>query len=543
MTDYLFSIADKPVHPHIKLTNEAYPRALATRILKDDGDEYFGAFLNRTAVRILIDFLNRTFRLRTCTISIDGTFPVPCTQYYAKRCIAPCVASLCDRDEYLEMVKLLRLFLLNDRELLLGELTRKIERAAEALNFETAAFFRDILRNVEGYWAQSRWQVWLDDTVDTFEMDVAGDVISIILISQRRQSTLGTIVYDFPGRDDVPASRALADVIGQFYRYHLSREIRVSHDFDRRIALAKKLGSRFARKINIAVLGDASRRVTTSRALARTKEHIKLQAISATRGTADVRAELKKIFKLSKRPLRIEAFDVAHISATAFAAAVSVWVNGGDVPDDYEHWLSDQKSELASLKAFLAERMARSKPDLIVIDGGRSHLNAALDVISNIPGNRPSVIAAVKPRGKHSSISHFLTESGDRVDFDQDSTACRLLKRLRDEAHDLANATHRLSRDMLHFYELAAIVPSLDEREREELLRDVGSIKKIAELEAEELITRYGIKKGGHVATELENFRRGDTPRAVALIVPIRYVESDGAAEDLIPIETREARH
>ena len=99
-----FSIAGQPVHPHIKLTNEDFPRPLATRILRDDGDEYFGAFLSRTNVRILIDFLNRTFRLRSCAIEIDGSFPVPCTQSYAKRCVAPCVASLCARERYLELM-------------------------------------------------------------------------------------------------------------------------------------------------------------------------------------------------------------------------------------------------------------------------------------------------------------------------------------------------------------------------------------------------------------------------------------------------------
>src|SRR5687768_18402799 len=110
-----FSIADQPVHPHIKLTSEAYPRALATRMIKDDGDEYFGAFLNRTSVRILIDFLNRTFRLRSCAIEIDGTFPIPCTQYFSKRCVAPCVASMCDHQSYLAMVEMVRLFRSEER--------------------------------------------------------------------------------------------------------------------------------------------------------------------------------------------------------------------------------------------------------------------------------------------------------------------------------------------------------------------------------------------------------------------------------------------
>src|SRR5688500_331075 len=169
---FRFSIADQPVHPHLKLTNETFPRAPATRIVKEDGDEYFGGFLNRTAVSILIDFLNRTFRLRTCTISIDGNFPVPCTQYYVRRCVAPCVSSLCEQEQYIEIVHLVRLFLRNDRDLLLSEITRKIDRAADTLDFETAAYFRDMIQKLESYWSQRRYQVWLEDTVDTFELSV-----------------------------------------------------------------------------------------------------------------------------------------------------------------------------------------------------------------------------------------------------------------------------------------------------------------------------------------------------------------------------------
>src|SRR6478735_6967952 len=159
MTKYLFSISGRPVYPQFKLTNEEFPRALATRILKQDGDEYFGAFLNRTNVRVLIDFLNRTFRLRSCTIAIDGSFAVPCTQYFAKRCVAPCVANLCDRRSYFKMVDLVRMFLRNDRELFLAAISRRIDHASEILDFESAAFFRDILQNVQTFWSNGRYQV------------------------------------------------------------------------------------------------------------------------------------------------------------------------------------------------------------------------------------------------------------------------------------------------------------------------------------------------------------------------------------------------
>jgi excinuclease ABC subunit C len=532
-----FSISGHPVHPHIKLTTEAFPRALATRILKEDGDEYFGGFLNRTSVRILIDFLNRTFRLRTCTIAVDGTFPVPCTQHYARRCVAPCVASLCDRDSYLELVDLVRFFLRNDRVLFLASITKKIERAAADLNFETAAYFRDMLQSVENFWSNARWQVWLDDTVDTLELIENDGVISVIIISQRRSRTLGEIVYRFAARNDSDAVQSLPDVIEQYYRYHLPREIRVSKDFDGRTALAKDLGKKFGRKINIVLATGARPRVTTARALDRTRDRMELEAMSNKPGAATVKKSLARMFGLGAGPSRIETFDAAHISATGFAAAVSVWQEGKELPEEYEHWTSDKGSELETLGAFVADRAERTAPDLIVIDGGLPQLKAALSAIHHFKP-APRVVAAVKPRGKHASISHFLTDDGRRIEFDQDVPAFRLLQRLRDDAHALANSTHRLGRDMMHFYELAAMVPSLNERERQELLREAGSLKAIAELDSEFYVKRFGAKKGKTVLKDIAAFRNGNvSPQP--LIVPISFVETDGSADDLIPIETR----
>ena len=521
-----YSIKDEAVYPHIKLTREDFPRPLATRILKDDRDEYFGAFLNRTSVRILIDFLNRTFRLRSCAIDIDGDFPVPCTQYYAKRCVAPCVESLCTREHYREIVDLVRLFLRDHREPLLAALGKYIERSSAELDFETAAYFRDIQTSVESYWSKARYSVWLDDTVDTYEVHADDDAVYLIIVSQRGRRILGEKVFAFAALDE--PERVLGDVIDQFYQFHLPREIRVSHDFEGRDQMAKRLSDRFGRRISISIAGISNRRITAERAVAMTKARIELERRKHRPTPAQLIRRLQDEFGVSRPPVHIEAFDVAHISATGFAAAVSVWDSGTDVPDRYEHWLSDRKSELDTLRAFVADRVRRTSPDLILIDGGRAHLKAAIEAVS-VLSNPPNVIAAVKPKRQHMSISHFLA-AGDRVEFDLDNDAHRVLLRLRDDAHDLANGTHRLSRDMMHFYELAAILPSISERERHDLFRRFGSIRKIVQSEAvlEE-----------RVRNDIERYRTGASPVSRPLIVPIRFVETDGAAEDLIPIESR----
>lgn len=137
------SLTEHRLYPHLKITDEKFPRLLVTRKIENDSAEYFGAFLPETGVRFFLDFLNKIFRLRTCTLDIDGEFSVPCPQFYAKRCVAPCVESLCDEKEYAETVELLRLFLQNRRKDFEKLLLEKIETLAEVLDFETASEWRD----------------------------------------------------------------------------------------------------------------------------------------------------------------------------------------------------------------------------------------------------------------------------------------------------------------------------------------------------------------------------------------------------------------
>ncbi|MCA1590464.1 MAG: hypothetical protein LC734_08765 [Acidobacteria bacterium] len=454
-------IDNLPLYPHLKLTNEEFPRILATRQISDEGDEYFGAFLTKTSVRILIDFLNRVFRLRSCDIEIDGNFPVPCTQYFAKRCLAPCVSKTCSRENYLEMVDIARLFLRNDREVFGSAVSGKIATAADNLDFETGAFWRDILRSVEEYWSRKRYQVWLDDAVDTYEIENIGDDASIIyLVTQRRRRMLGSLAFVSNNTSELNASEHLREIISGFYKFHLPKEIRVSTDFPRRVELANSLSKQFGRPLRINVVKESSLRVTTERALRRTKHEAALKSIIEVPSNEQIYLELQTIFGLNELPLRILAFDAAHISATLFAAAVAVWQNGGLVREQFDYVQSEQSSELQTLAAFAAEKLAKAEtPQLVLIDGGRSQLQAVLKNLPSRDARAFKVIAAVKPAGKHSEISHFLDEDENKISFDISSNAHRVLKIMRDEAHGLANSIHGQTRDMQMFFEPHGVRP------------------------------------------------------------------------------------
>ena len=536
-----FSIEGKPLYPHLKLTSERFPRVLATRLIEEDGSEYFGAFLNRTSARILLDFVNKTFRLRSCEIPIDGRFNYPCTMYYKRRCVAPCVAELCDGAAYAEVVRLVRLFSRNDREVLRELIRLEIDAAAVALDFEAASKLRDLLNEIEDYWENTRIAPWTENTSDTFEVRYSKAGIDIFLVSQRARRVLGERVFSFPEANADDAGEALADVIEQFYRYHAPKEIRVSIDFDRRRELQRSLAEKFGRKVTISPISDKNRKISTDIAVFKSTTELDLSRAIDRPTPDELLNELGEVFGIRKVPRRISAVDVSHISGTDQVAAAIAWENGRTVPDAAEYLLSEKISEPGAMAELIARRYADSSVrELVLIDGGTAQLNAAAAVLTK--RSKVVLIGAVKPPGEHSEVSHFLAFDGKRIEFDPTSPAMNLLQRLRDEAHEFANAVHRETRDYAHFYEMANLAPSLTEPERQELLQHFGSSKRVAEASVAELRSVIGSERGGILAKDINVYRSGSGPRIKPLVVPTRFQDENGAVEDLRPISSSSGR-
>lgn len=538
---YKFSIEGKPLYPHIKLTRERFPRVLATRIITDDDAEYFGAFLNRTNARMLLDFLNRTFRLRSCDIEIDGSFNYPCTMHYKRRCIAPCVSDMTTAEQYEEMVGLVRLFLLNDRPLFGSVLSSKIAVASEDLDFETAAKWRDILEAVERYWKDARRSVWLDGTSDTITYRTTAVGIDVILISQKGRRVLGERIFSFENAGETDAAQAISDVIGQFYRFHLPKEIRVPFIPSDKLTLEETLQERTGRKTRIVLLTEKNRKISTDLAVYRSSAELDVRRSVLRLSPAKLMQSIKRDLELSMTPKRITAIDVAHISGTDTVAASVSWVEGQIDPKSFFHWQYETASEVNGIKDFvrrLAASRNENEAELFLIDGGPAQFNAAISV--DLPAN-VSIISAVKPVGEHESIAYFLTGEKRRVAFDMTNETHRLLQRLRDEAHDYANAIHRDTRDYANYYRLAEILPSLTESERRRLITVFGSIAEVSKATNAELSQILPVERTGLAAADLDQYRMGTNPKIRPLVVPTRLQEEGGAAEDLRPIEASSA--
>lgn len=355
--------SSKPdLYPHLKITAETFPRVLVTRRIDDDGAEYFGAFLPKTATRILLDFVNRVFRLRTCDIPIDGSFPVPCTKYYRRRCLAPCVANICSHERYAAMVGLLRLFLADQRGALRKALKKYIRDNSDELDFEEAAYWRDVLDDVEKYWRNPRWSVWLESAVDTYEIESTDTGLAIYLVTQRGRIVVGQKVFAFSGGEPTSPDMALEQIITAFYRFHAPREIVVPVDIETRHTLAKALASRFGREVKITIK-RAGRRVASARALSNARDESELDKIRPCPLPGEIARILRDEFGLVAPAAHVEGFDVAHISGTAFVTAASVWTDDHFDRPAY-HFITGHASELESLTGLSCFALAISRVSL-----------------------------------------------------------------------------------------------------------------------------------------------------------------------------------
>lgn len=427
--------ADKILYPHLKITSENYPRLLATRKILNERDEYFGAFLSTTNVRLWLYQLNKIFRLRSCEIEIDGNFPKPCQMYYSKRCLAPCVKEICSPDKYLEMVDLLRLFLGNE-EKFEQIISKKIELHAENLEFEVAAQWRDLAENAQNLRNNQKWQISLDNAVDTYTYEEIDGRIVVYLITTRGRKLAGNFEFIFNGKSP---TEIFPRIIREFYLFHAPKEIRLPVKLNESRELAKQLSEKFGRKIKISFHQNDLNLLTQFR-LKRTKMNYELDQMNHKISPDEMSSNIQQIFNFPKAPHRIECFDVAHISNQNFVTANAIWKEGKIRPELMRHFILDVENELAAMALGVRERLQNAPPpDLIVIDGGKSQLNAVLSEI----GAKIPIISAVKPSGVHSGISHFLTSENNRIEFIEGNQVFEMLRSLRDEAHRTANELFR----------------------------------------------------------------------------------------------------
>ena len=458
-------IGDEPSYPHIKITaGERFPRALVTRRVRDDGARYFGPFLPETAVRRLIDTTRSLFRLRSCTVDVDGSEPAPCSEHGLNRCLAPCVAALCDESSYARAVEDAQMLLSGQAFELAGILDGRMEEAAAAFEFETAARWRDLRAALSDLAGDLRVRPDLSSVTDLLVVKQTDDGnLAAQLMTMDGGHVIGrrTFVYSlsdalFKLSEEWMTVQLLAQVHGLYVPRRIALPIVTG-----RIALVvKALSERAGREVEIIrEAGDA--RPTRLRIAEREAGKLLVERIAADR--ADVRGpaleELAAALDLRSPPRRIEAFDVAHLLGHAMTAACVVAVDGRRMDSEDAAWIVDAGVEVVALEHAVRDRLSLADspvPDLILVVGAKVQVGAvsrafAASGLAAIP-----VAGIVKPKGKARDVTHLLVaglDGGDprRVELEPKSAALGLARHLRDDAHHAANGAHRYHREFVNF--------------------------------------------------------------------------------------------
>jgi excinuclease ABC subunit C len=520
---YNVNLKDDKSYPHLKLTiNEPFPKVVITRRIQNDGALYFGPFLPASLARKTIDVINRTFQLRTCDIEIDGKAPRPCLEYHIKRCLGPCVKGLCTPQEYQEAVKDVRLLLEGRNKELADTLADRMTQASTDLRYEMAAKYRDLRKTVIKLSEQQKMATSPERDVDIFAYYREGRRLALQLFTMREGHIVGRREFfweDLPEGDFDPAS-FLSDVLAQYYTAdYVPKEIHVPVDFEDRELLERALSERRGRRVKILHtqrgekrdlidLGEKNAKLAFEQRFRVLKPDMKL-----------VLEELQETLELPRFPTRIESFDVSNIQGAENVAGMVVSENGKMNRSEYRKFrirTVDGSNDVASMREAVFRRYRRvldegkPLPDLIMIDGGKGQLRAAADAMRELDLEAVPMVGVVKPPFRHNDVSHLLVKGreDEPVYLDSHSLILRLLQMIRDETHRYAVTYHRKRRELRDFTSELTAIPGVGDKRKTRLLRQFGSIQRVALASVSELSPFVGLRTANEIVEHFERQRR-----------------------------------
>jgi excinuclease ABC subunit C len=515
-----YKLKDDKSYPHLKLTvNEPFPKVVITRRIQRDGALYFGPFLPASLARKTIDLINRTFQLRTCDIEIDGKAPRPCLEYHIKRCLGPCVKGLCTPEQYQEAVRDVRLLLEGRNTELADTLQGRMAQASEDTRYELAAKYRDLRKTVIKLSEQQKMASSPERDVDIFGYYREGPRLALQLFTLREGQIVGRREFfweDLPPDDFNPAS-FLSEVLAQYYSSdYVPKEIYVPVDFDDRELLEKALRARKGRRVRIIDPQRGEKRDLIDLVEKNAKLAFEQRFRVLKPDMKLVLEELQETLELPHFPGRIESFDVSNIQGAENVAGMVVCENGKMNRSQYRKFrirTVEGSNDVASMREVVFRRYRRvldegkPLPDLIMIDGGKGQLGAAAAAMRELGLEAIPMVGVVKPPLRHNEVSHLLVKGreDEPVYLDSHSLILRLLQMIRDETHRYAVTYHRKRRELRDFTSELTAIPGVGEKRKTRLLRNLGSIQRIARASVPELAPFVGRKTAEEI---VEHFAR-----------------------------------
>ncbi|MDX1397534.1 MAG: excinuclease ABC subunit UvrC [Oceanospirillum sp.] len=495
---------DDKSYPYIFLSSGDYPQIEYSRGKKRKSGQYFGPYPNTNAVKETLNLLHKVFRLRQCDDNFFSHRSRPCLQHQIERCSAPCV-DLISQQGYQDDVNRAVLFLKGRSVELLADLQDKMDQAAEALEFEQAARFRDQLIQLRKIQEQ-QYVYGEQGDADLFALVSRPGGFAISVLFVRAGRVLGSRHY-FPS-DLLSENEAdtLQGFINQFYLGSGTREVPSEIITNLSLAesdtLAEALRSLYGRKVSL------NSQVRSHRArwlqMAVTNAEQSLISHLARKGTMDGRFKaLQKELGLEERPERLECFDISHSSGEATVASCVVLGPEGPIKAEYRKFNIEgitPGDDYAAMRQALIRRYKRlasgegKKPDILVLDGGKGQLKQAREVFNELAVTDVVLLAVSKGTTRKQGFETLYLETNDQViDLNSDSKALHVIEQVRDEAHRFAIVSHRQRRDNTRRTSRFESIPGIGPKRRQAILRHFGGQKEALDASIQELAKVPGI--------------------------------------------------
>ncbi|MEP6994623.1 MAG: excinuclease ABC subunit UvrC, partial [Acidobacteriota bacterium] len=504
-------LRDDKTYPYIKLTTgEAWPRALVTRRVQDDGHAYFGPFWGGLARRIM-RMITRHFQIRTCTLEIDGNLPRPCLYYDLHACLGPCVSGLTTKEAYAEAVADVVLFLEGRNQELQSSLEQKMLGASEGQDFEMAAAYRDALKTVREVAERQVVQSMKGENVDVFGFFESGSDVAICVLVVRGGALQDRRDFFFEKAQELDAARFLEAFLPQFYDANpfLPAEIHlpvaVSDSKLLQEFLAARRGARVA--VKTPQRGAAADRVRLAQVNAQERHRVRFRRTGGDEAIAIER--LSRAIGLAIPPHRIEAFDISHTQGTDSVASMVVFEDGKPKKADYRLFnIASQEllkpDDFRSMAEVVDRRYRRVLaeegpwPDLILVDGGRGQLQAALTALDRIGVELPAVGLAKREE------EIWVPDRPEPIRLSRKDPALQWIQRVRDEAHRFAIGRHRQRRGKRMRQTGLTEIPGVGPVRARLLLRRFGSVQALHGADPSEIADAVGPTTARAVAEYLQ---------------------------------------
>lgn len=496
---YNILLRDDKTYPWICIKNERFPRVFSTRNFIKDGSEYFGPYTSGRTLHTLLDLIRELYPLRNCNYDLsvqnikNGKYKV-CLEYHIGNCLGPCEA-LESEEEYLHKIQNIRQLLKGNFKENLKDFKKLMMNYAAEMKFEEAQQIKEKIQILENYQAKSTIVNPKINNIDVFSIVSDETMAYINFLQIAHGAVIRSHTLELKKRldetDEELLTLAVVEIRERFKS--LTKEVIVPFDVD--------LGEKIS--VTVPKLGDKKQLLDLSERNARYYRLDQLKQIKIVdpdRHTNRIMAQMKSDLRLNKEPRHIECFDNSNIQGTNPVAACVVFKDGKPSKKDYRHFnikTVEGPNDFASMEEVVFRRYRRlldegePLPDLIIIDGGKGQLGAALKSLEVLGLRGKIAIIGIAKRLEE------LFYPGDSVPLylDKKSETLKIIQHLRNEAHRFGITFHRNQRSKNAITSSLTKIPGIGDKTMEKLMVEFKSIKRLGETPKEEIVKLVGKSK------------------------------------------------